>query len=254
MPEPHLFIRGFGLLYNHFDSFRLSLLGGEPTVYKGLDMALDSVIKNDNKKLILETNASREISWWDKYAEFLDKVVISFHHAFLKIEHLFFVLETLKDKNISVHIKLPITPKHWHDIIKYKQLLADRGYSSELQLLYKNFTKGNNSYYQYSEEQLNYYYKDKHIEEDQIQNTIEYKKIHKLNEYHGHMCWAGVEQFVIDKFGNIYRGWCEQGGSLGNIYADTINWPQDPIMCQKYLCGNGFDLEARKSENSWGRL
>ena len=254
LPDPQTFVRGFSLVYNKFSSLRISLLGGEPTTYRGLEWALDSVDKDPNKKITLETNASREISWWNKYAEFLDKVIISFHLHFLKLEHLIFVLETLKDKNISVHIKLPITPKYWDDILKVRSILKDRGYDSELQLLYKNFTKGNNDYYVYGEQQLDYYYKDKDVSDIQIPEQIEYKKIYKLNQFHGHMCWAGVEQLVIDKFGNVYRGWCEQGGLIGNVYANDVKWPEGPIMCQKYLCSNGFDLEARKSENSWGRL
>jgi len=254
LPDPLLFVRGFAKVYNFFDSFELSLLGGEPTAFRGLEWALNNSKPNVNKHIVLETNGSREISWWDQYADYFNKVIISYHAQSLPVEHLFFVLETLKKKNIQVQIKLPITPKYWDDIIKIKNILEVKGYASEIQLLYKNFTRGNNNYYQYGEEQLNYYYKDKNISNEQIVEQVEYKKIHRLNEYHGHMCWAGVEQFVIDKFGNVWRGWCQEGGSLGNLYTDTINWPTGPVMCQKYLCSNGFDLQARKSENSWGRL
>lgn len=254
LPDPHIFARAFSNVYNQFDNFELSLIGGEPTSYKGLDWFLKDIKKDPNKKIWLETNASREKSWWDQFGFIFDKITISYHLHFLPVEHLFFVLETLRENKVNVHIKLPITPKFWDDIIKIKYILEAKGYYPEIQLLYKNFTRGNNNYYQYSEEQLNFYYKDKQVDDDKIIEQIEYKKIHRLNEYHGHMCWAGVEQFVIDKFGNVYRGWCEQGGCLGNIFTEAIKWPQDPIMCQKYLCSNGFDLLARKSENSWGRL
>lgn len=254
LPDPLVFVRGFAKVYEFFDSFELSLLGGEPTAFRGLEWALNNSIPDPNKHIILETNGSREISWWNHYGHYFKKVIISYHSHFLPVEHLFFVLETLTEKDIKVDIKLPITPKYWDDIIKVKEILQAKNYKANIQLLYKNFTKGNNDYYRYSEEQLNYYYKDKNVSDNQIKEQIEYKKIHRLNQYHGHMCWAGVEQFVIDKFGDVYRGWCEQGGSLGNLYVDNIDWPTGPIMCQKYLCGNGFDLQARKSENSWGRL
>jgi organic radical activating enzyme len=254
LPEPALFKKAFDSIYDCFDNFELSLLGGEPTYYRGLDWALENKDLHPSKKIMLETNASREISWWKKYSPHFGKVVISFHQHFLSVEHLFFVLETLRELEVDTKIKLPITPKYWDDTIELKQLLWSRGYKSELQILYKNFTKGNNNYYQYSEQQLDFYYTDKNVNPNQIEKQIEFKRIHRLNEYHGHMCWAGVEQFVIDRFGNVYRGWCEQGGSLGNIFGTAIKWPEVPIMCQKYLCSNGFDLEARKSENSWGRL
>ena len=254
LPDPLVFVRGFAKVYDFFDSFELSLLGGEPTVFKGLEWALNNYVPNPNKRITLHTNGSREISWWAQYGKHFTKIIISYHPQFLPVEHLFFVLETLKEIEVSVDVKLPITPKYWEDVIKVKDLLSAKGYGSELQLLYKNFTRGNNDYFSYSEQQLDFYYTDKNVDPNQIEHQIEYKRIHRLNEYHGHMCWAGVEQFVIDKFGDVWRGWCEQGGSLGNLYVDTINWPTGPIMCQRYLCSNGFDLEARKSENSWGKL
>jgi MoaA/NifB/PqqE/SkfB family radical SAM enzyme len=254
LPDPLVFARAFDQIYENFESFEMSLLGGEPTVYKGLDWALDKLIKDSNKKISIDTNGSREIYWWQKYGEVFSSVTISYHQQFLQVEHLFFVLETLKQKNVLTHIKLPITPKYWDDIIRVKDMLQVKGYDPEIQLLYKNFTKGNNQYYEYGESQLNFYYNNKNIDDSQIENQIEYKRIHKLNEYHGHMCWSGIDQFVIDKFGNVYRGWCNQGGILGNIYKGEIVWPQDPIMCQKQLCTNGFDLLARKSVNSWGKL
>lgn len=254
LPEPEVFAQAFHKIYSKFEVFELSLIGGEPTVYSGLDLALSTIKKDSNKRIILETNASKSISWWNRYGDLFTNVVISFHQDFLQIEHLFFVLETLKEKGVNFQIKLPITPKNWDDVIRNKQKLEAKGYASDVQLLYKNFTKGNNEYYQYGENQLNFFYVDKKVEEAQIPDQIEYKRVHRLNEYRGHMCWAGIDQFVIDKIGVVYRGWCGQGGELGNIFTDKVIWPEDPIMCQRHLCTNGFDLQARKSVNSWGRI
>jgi MoaA/NifB/PqqE/SkfB family radical SAM enzyme len=254
LPEPQVFSKGFNLIYNKFDSFELSLIGGEPTAFKGLDWAFNTIEPNPSKQIILETNASRDVSWWEKYAGLLTQVIVSYHLHFLKLDHLVSVLRILKEKSVRFHIKLPITPNNWDDIIYIKDMLENRGYEPEIQLLYKNFTKGNNNYYEYSEQQLNYYYKDKNIEEDKLPEQIEYKRIYKLNQYYGHICWAGVEQLVIDKFGYIYKGWCGQGGRLGNVFTDNIEWPTDPVLCQKNLCTNGFDLQARKSKNSWGNI
>jgi organic radical activating enzyme len=254
-PDPQLFARGFDQVYNHFDNFELSLIGGEPTSYEGLDMCFTKIGKKDfNKKIWLETNASREKSWWDKFGFIFDNVVISYHIHFLPVEHLLTVLEILQNNKVNFIIKLPITPENWDDVIKNKHSLEAKGFHPKIQLLYQNFTKGNNNYLSYNEEQIKFFYKDKNVSDDQITEQIEYQKIHRLNVYRGHMCWAGVDQLVIDKYGNIYRGWCEQGGSLGNIFYDEITWPKDPILCQRSLCANGFDLLARKSVNSWGRL
>ena len=254
LPEPQVFGKAFSIIYNKFDHLELSLMGGEPTAFKGLDWAFDSITKAPNKYIVLDTNASKHIDWWEKYAGFLAYVAITYHLPSLELEHLISVLSILKDRNINFQIKLPVLPKYWDDVVYVKDKLESMGYASNIQLLYKNFTKGNNDYYQYSEQQLNYYYKDKNVDDDQIEQQIEFKRVNKLNEYYGHMCWAGIDQLVIDKFGYIYRGWCSQGGEFGNVFTGIINWPTDPILCQKHLCTNGFDLEARKSKNTWGRI
>jgi hypothetical protein len=254
LPEPQVFGKAFSIIYNKFDHLELSLMGGEPTAFKGLDWAFDSITKAPNKYIVLDTNASKHIDWWEKYAGFLAYVVITYHLPSLELAHLISVLGILKDRNINFQIKLPVLPKYWDDVVYVKDKLESMGYASDIQLLYKNFTKGNNEYYQYSEQQLNFYYKDKNVDDSQIEQQIEYKRINKLNDYYGHICWAGIDQLVIDKFGYIYRGWCSQGGEFGNVFTGIINWPTDPILCQKHLCTNGFDLEARKSKNTWGRI
>jgi hypothetical protein len=160
----------------------------------------------------------------------------------------------LQSNYIALTIKFPIQPTNWNEIVQLRDSFRHSGFITELHLLYKNFTRGNNEYYDYSQEQIDYYYKDKGIESNQISNQIEQIRIHKLNEYTGHMCWAGVEQFVIDRQGYVFRGWCEQNGTLGNILEGAVNWSTNPVVCRRRLCTNGFDLQSRKSENSWGNI
>ena len=39
---------------------------------------------------------------------------------------------------------------------------------------------------------------------------------------------------------------------MGNIFAQTVSLDIGPRACPKPQCKNGFDLQARKSEGSWG--
>ena len=64
----------------------------------------------------------------------------------------------------------------------------------------------------------------------------------------GQRCYAGIDTLTIDSDGNVWRGWCQQGGIIGNIYKEPVNWPKDPIVCQKDFCHNGFDQQAKKEK------
>lgn len=253
LPDPDKFVKAFDLIYSTFEQFNLQIIGGEPTSYEGLELALKSVRKDTNKKLTLETNGSKALSWWQEYLEHFAHVVITLHKR-IDVDHILKVADLLKNNSIELKIKFPIQPTNWNEVIQIRDSFRHSGFTTELQLLYKNFTRGNNEYYDYSQEQMDYYYKDKGIVPSQISNQIEQIRIHKLNEYTGHMCWAGVEQFVIDKQGYVLRGWCEQNGVLGNILEGTVDWVTNPVVCRRRLCVNGFDLQSRKSENSWGNI
>jgi organic radical activating enzyme len=253
-PDSDQFVNAFDLIYKTFPKFNLQLLGGEPTAYPGLGLALSTVSKDADKKITLETNGSKELSWWQIHASHFSNVVISLHKKYAGIEHVLKVAEFLRDQQVEVKIKFPIEPTNWNEIIQIRNSFRYSNFNTELQLLYKNFTQGNNQYLEYSQEQLNYYYQDRGIKVEQISNQIEHIRVHKQNKYTGHMCWTGVEQFVIDRQGYVFRGWCEQNGTLGNILQGTVKWSNDPVLCGRTLCVNGFDLQARKSEGSWGNI
>lgn len=253
-PDPDKFANAFIRIYDAFTEYNLEIKGGEPTAYSGLDQAFALVRKDPKKKITIETNGSKDLVWWQDHASHFASVVISVHKRYADLDHILKLAEFLKAQQVEVIVKFPIEPMNWNEIIQIKNSFTYAGFDTELQLLYKNFTKGNNQYYEYSQEQMAYYYEDKGVAANQIPHQIEQIKIHKLNQYTGHMCWVGIDQFVIDRQGYVFRGWCEQGGTLGNILEGPVVWPTDPIVCRRELCTNGFDLQARKSEKSWGNL
>jgi len=55
------------------------------------------------------------------------------------------------------------------------------------------------------------------------------------------MCNAGIDQLVVWKNGDVYRGYCKAGGSLGNVRKRTFHVPTVAIECPFDLCNNGFD-------------
>ena len=151
----------------------------------------------------------------------------------------------------------------------YQQFKA-KGYPVELKLLYSNFTKGF-QYLPYKTYQLDYYFKERGEEWDPEQtmylgnlkydgvsgarHDITKEDVDKINKdkpikqnwnFQGYRCNAGKDQFVIDQKGKVWRGWCGEDKSLGNVLYRNVSWQNDAWKCTKPVCRNGFDQLATK--------
>lgn len=227
----------------------ISLLGGEPTYSSALRYVIEHYSR-DNFKFRLTSNGFADYDWWHKTRPKLNWVVLTYH---LTQDLSVFIdkAEIIKDRS---DILVAIDPLSWDSGLRAYHALKEINQLTQLQLLYKNFTRGNSEFLEYTKDQWDYYYVEKGIDTskvEQVEKTIEFKRQHRLNDYYGHMCWAGVDQIIINHYGDVYRGWCFTG-HLGNIYSEGFKLLDNARPCPKFQCTNGFDLQARKSEGSWG--
>lgn len=234
-----------------FSSVQIEITGGEPTDSPALKLILAEKIPA-HIRLKLISNGMANLNWWTEVKNKLSAVQLSYH-ATTDFDHFFSVVKELN--SIETRIMIVITPETWSKQKLAYDILKTFNFDVHLQLLYSNFTKGNNEYLKYSTEQWNEYYCSEGInpsvKKDVVQ-TIEFKRQHRLNDFFGHLCWAGVNQIVIDNFGDVWRGWCKANEPMGNIYKKTMLLDRQPRVCPRNQCKNGFDLQARKSDNSWG--
>lgn len=63
------------------------------------------------------------------------------------------------------------------------------------------------------------------------------------------ICYAGVDQLYIEFNGNIYRGFCLNGGIIGHISNDVATKNIEPTVCLLNFCGCGIDIAVRKARN-----
>jgi MoaA/NifB/PqqE/SkfB family radical SAM enzyme len=233
-----------------FSRVNLELSGGEPTQSQSLQHIILSNA-DDRIKFKINSNAQAPVEWWQKIAYKIYNSTLTYHSA-TDFDHFLTVANTLKEF-VQPKIHIPLTPDTWN-LKPYRQL-KDLGYDVHLQLLYSNFTRGNDTYLKYTEDQWNEYYTEQGIDihnTAQVETTIEFKRVNHLNNYYGHLCWAGYNQIIIDNFGDVYRGWCKAGNSLGNVFRHDVLLDKQPAPCPKTQCKNGFDLQARKSKGTWG--
>ena len=235
-----------------FSRVNLEFSGGEPTQSQSLQYVI-LANTDDRIKFKLVSNAQAPIAWWTDTAHKLYDLTLSYH-SISSFDHFFEVVKTVS-KNLNPKIYIPLTPQTWLVQKDAYDRLKAFGYDVHLQLLYSNFTRGNNEYLKYTEPQWYEYYKLQGIDianPQQVESTIEFKRVNHLNNYYGHLCWAGYDQIVIDNFGDVYRGWCKSNNSLGNVFRGDVVLDKKPYPCPKQQCKNGFDLQAHKSKGSWG--
>lgn len=235
-----------------FSWVNLEFSGGEPTQSESLQQII-LANRDDRIKFKINSNAQASVEWWQTIAHKIYNLTLTYHQT-TDFDH-FLAVATVFKECIPPKIYVPLTPDTW-DLTAYQQL-KDLGYDVHLQLLYSNFTKGNNIYFKYTEDQWNEYYAEQGIDMHntaQVEQTIEFKRVNHLNNYYGHLCWAGVTQVIIDNFGYVYRGWCKSNGHMGNVYDQSFRIDSRPKPCPKTQCKNGFDIQAHKSEGSWGMV
>lgn len=252
-PDEELFIEICKDLIYHYDDLGrdvvFEFIGGEPTLMDKIP-EIGQRLHNYPTNIVLRTNGSAPIEWWQKCSRYLSEVVISVHREFADLDHIKKVIEYLRNNNdlhpIKIQVLFPVTirPESWEWGVTCVRKFRKRYGLGELQLLYSNFGRGNDKYLPYNDEQLNQFH--------ELSNT---KRIYDLPEkighpsFKGYTCYSGLETLIIDAMGNVFRGWCLQGNKIGNIFNLPINWPKDTIICQKDFCVNRFDHKSQKIKN-----
>lgn len=237
-----------------FSLIKIDIPGGEPTESHALkELMLENTSPAVQFKI--SSNGQADIEWWRQVSPKLFNLELSYHLT-TDLAHFLLVIDSIFDKNnLTIHV--PHTVDQWDQCHQAYQTIKSKFENTHIQLLYSNFTRGNNQYLEYSPEQWNIYFRSTGVDPsvpEQVAETQEYKKIHFLNNYYGNLCWAGYDQIVIDNFGYVWRGWCKSNDHLGNIFDGSFILDKTPRPCPKHQCTNGFDLSARKSEKSWGMV
>jgi pyruvate-formate lyase-activating enzyme len=227
-----------------------SITGGEVTQWAFLPDLLKK-IRGSGFISTIRSNASPSVDDWQIIIENLDAVRLEFHPEYQNLSHFVMIVKSTITKGVSCSLTINMVPDLWEDLEK----MIDR-----LESLYPDLPihkkllfsdpAVNSKPLTYSEPQIQklenqsgdlIYYEN----QDPIRTDFQTLILHKKNKFFGNECNAGLEQFIIDAWGRVYRGHCRQGGKIGSVGKDIV-FPVDPITCQKPWCSNGFDIVATK--------
>lgn len=243
----------------------VELTGGEVTLYKNF-IEICKHCTELGAKVGLISNGSRTLRWWEENKKYFDHVCLSFHPEFADPDHFIEVIKILNN-DVRTHVNIMMSPEKFDYCYAIANKVKNLGnISMALQPLIHNF---GDTLYDYTAYQKNIFDKQHELISRHIKFTKSFdyyrgamKMVYSNNEskissahrfislnennWLGWKCYAGVEQIVVDMDGNIFRGWCNVGGNIGNITDKNFTISTDPVICNKSMCHCNFDIMSTK--------
>lgn len=259
---------------NHYSDKKIffEFTGGEVTYYKNF-LEVAEHVKSLGCDLGIISNGKREISYWEKLGPNLDHVCLSYHTENNYPERFLEVLDFLH-QSTTIHVNVMMNPELFdHGMELAKQVAKRKGVSIALQPLYKgmvgemyDYTKDQKDILDaqmlslMSREELDTHFDGKNLKiyrgdmkfiDDQgnyeVLNTPDIL-VRGLNNFKGWDCNAGLENVVIDFYGNVRRAWCNDPNiRIGSLNSE-FEYPTEPIKCSITNCHCGFDIMCTKSK------
>lgn len=239
---------------------KLTIGGGEPTLWKNLGIFVKRIKEKHNIYVSLITNGSRSIRWWEEYGHYIDDVHISFHLQDANIDHTIEVADIMYSKGKKTTVKVLLDPLRWDDAVKSVDIMKNKSkfpWFITVAKLVGNYT--------YTEEQAKYFSNDikrmpnlvwflknikliynglirKYESVAEFQNgklkksrTYEYINSNQIN-FKGWKCNIGVESVYISPSGYI-GGACGQrlsGNILNASFKNELKL--GPVICEQAQC------------------
>lgn len=242
--------------------------GGEVTLYKDF-LRLAQCLKDRGQWVGIISNGSRTPRFWEKAKHLIDHVCISYHPEEGNVQHLVDTINQITD-HVDVHVNIMMKPDR-DDFNKsiaaaYRIVEETGGITLSLQTLLVDFS---DTPYEYTDNQKSEIHRVGKELSKRITRTPNghrtYRGVMELvyddhtttvdpgslitnneNSWIGWECNAGVEQLVVDTEGKIWRGWCMEGGLIGNVSDEVIPFPVSSVQCGKAMCHCNFDIMCTK--------
>jgi MoaA/NifB/PqqE/SkfB family radical SAM enzyme len=232
--------------------------GGEPTVWKDFP-ELARYFYQSGWSIHMVTNLSRSLNWWKSLDIRWNTIGISLHAEYADESSLAEKIEYLLDHCDTVKLRVMLHPK---DGLFQKSIDIANNLKSKfpdlivmwVSILHE-FGGTHINISQYSDEQRTVIDElvKKRMTGRQTQTNDTFKKIVwnnnittglngqylvnvGLNKFSNWECDAGLDGLFIDGSGNITRGTCREGGTIGHILDSDFKLPDEPIICSLKSC------------------
>lgn len=93
--------------------FHFKILGGEPTLFKGLETVIKELKSNFDVYVTIISNGSRKLQWWQENGHLFDNAVLSYHAPQADLDHHIAVADTLHALGKKVTVLGLMDPTIW---------------------------------------------------------------------------------------------------------------------------------------------
>ena len=207
--------------------FDIHFCGGEPTHWPKLGDFIKYCKENFNCLISMTSNGSKKRTWWNKYGQYFDRIHMSCHHEYVKIDQYRDLCDDLVDRGVVVSVSMMMDPHAWDECIKIVEQLkqSKRQWTIRyVDIIDPNVTYNEEQYavlQQHRARRVNpiwfwrhnkYYVSKVTVVDDQgkkhrfNENEILLKK---MNNFYGWECSVGVNWVDISSTGRI-SGTCGQ--------------------------------------------
>jgi len=275
-PDLNLIKNNLSALISHYNNsgkknIVINLTGGEPTLWPELSKFVKYFHDNHGCKFSLITNGSRTLSWWNEYARYFDRIIISVHHESCDIDHIIKVADNVYKQGVIVEAQVLMDPGAWNrcvDLVetlktsRYKWMVTVKEILIDDQKIYNDDQK---KYLLSVKRKPGFFY---HLFNNKLDNkkftvthdtgrieTIEYNTIlvNDWNHFKGWECNLGVDSIFIDYTGRV-SGTCGEllygKDFYYNIhdldFADKFNPEIKSVVCSKDGCYCASEVTIKK--------
>lgn len=246
---------------------RISLLGGEPMLFKQWDSLLNCIYDTGFTPKIV-TNLAVNIKTLEKKLKNLNPVYcidVSWHPQFVAEQEMLDKIKLIYDSGHLRYLSILGDIRYWD---KVKSAREQTEYLDNVEISFiKDEAKGKNAIAskltEYSKEQVEYIKKSAKQDDKKKYNTkITYtngvtKKISSITEFFsesltnfkGMNCDVGQLRLHIKPTGDVFPSACLLNypkAKMGNIFEKNIIKPTNPIKCPFTFCGCGPDQRISK--------
>lgn len=257
-----------------------NILGGEPTVWKDFEKFFKALKQIDPSGLVrIQTNGSRSLAWWERNAQYVDDVIISYHSESADYKHIAEVSRIIHQANRKkCNIQICLYPPLMDKAIAASEYLSKYAYADSLHAKVLKKTLSDTETFVYDEKDLNkihqfvsfgqpstlvkddvikinekFFYTTYFVDADgNNSNQMDeyYLMSNGLNTWKDWHCYIGIDTLSISSEGNIRASsGCDRKNIICNWIDDgveNINWPSQPIICRWDFCSCGNDISAKK--------
>ena len=264
-PPPNSILEFARVLKQHYERLGrrvfLQFTGGEVSLYTDLlDILAD--LNQSGIRCSVISNGSRGFDYWSKLSQLLDSVTLTHHIEFANWDR-FRAIAALVSERIRTHVQITMLPTRFDECVE--RALGIRARCPRATIGLKPLRIGFGSeLFLYTATQLEVLRRPpvppvldpipggvRGLMRIQDGDTCEILSAGQilargLNRWPGWSCRAGLELLAVNAEGEVYRGLCREGGSLGNI-RDEVILPTESIVCSRRSCNCLSDIMTTKS-------